>query len=294
MRGAVLGLTSRWRRGDGGDADAFAGAVREACTRLGLVVVQLQGDLVVLQGRITGTVALEDVRAACLLRPGREWPRVVLDALQGLATAVEAGSALGALDDEAALRPRLRTRVQTEGAVLADDVVRRPLAAGLVEVLVADLAGAVRPVPPSSVRSWGADPDELLDLGRRQVLDDGLLSRRTVDEGAAVVALESPSAFAATHVHWLATYLDPPPAGLLVALPTRHLLLAAPLLGRDQALDAAQTLLVNADALWRAGPGALAPDLWWWRDGALTLLPGTPSSLSPPGEFVVVLEALPG
>ena len=35
--------------------------------------------------------------------------------------------------------------------------------------------------------------------------------------------------------------------GLLVALPTRHLVLCAPMQGREQTLDAAQALLVNAD-----------------------------------------------
>ncbi len=260
--------------------------------RLGLAVVSFDGEVVVLRGRVAGTVALADVRAACLLQPVPQWPGVVLDALQGLARSLEVSVDLS---DEAAVRPLLRARVYTEGAVLTDDVVRRPLAAGLVEVLVADVAGAVRTIPPAAVAGWGAPVDALFDLAREQVLADGLLTRSRLDLGdVEVLALESPSAFAATHVSWLATYVDVPAAGLLVALPTRHLVLCAPMLRRGQVLDAAQALLANADALWTAGPGALSPDLWWWRDGALELLPGTPTSLSPPIEFVEVLDALPG
>lgn len=273
------------------EAEDFAGAVRDACGRLGLTVVALDADRVELLGRINGTVALEDVRAACALRPREHWTEAVLDALQGLALSLEHHVDLA---DATAVRPLLRSRVYSEGAVLTDDVVRRPLAEGLVEVLVADVGGAVRTLPPPLVEQWGADPGELFELARRQVLDAGLLSRSALDVGAEVLALESPSAFTATHVHWLASYVDVPPGGLLVALPTRHLLLCAPMLTREQSLDAAQTLLVNADRLWAQGPGSLSPDLWWWRPEGLVLLPGTPTSLSPPLEFVEVLDALPG
>ena len=254
--------------------------------------MSLDPDRVELQGRINGTVALEDVRAACLLQPPGRWTATVVDTLQGLAVSLETEVDLA---DAASVRPLLRARVYTEGALLTDDVVARPLADGLLEVLVADVAGAVRLLPPAVVAGWGEPVDALLDLGRRQVLGGPPLAVRPVDLGGVeVTALESPSAFAATHLHRLAGYLAVPPAGLLVALPTRHLLLAAPMTSRPQALDAAQALLVNADELWRRGPGALSPDLWWWREGALELLPGTPTSLSPPLGFVQVLDALPG
>lgn len=245
-----------------------------------------------LRGRIEGTVALDDVRAACALEPVAAWPGVVLEALQGLARSLETPVDLA---DEAAVRPLLRARLYTPGALLGDEVVGRPLAEGLVEVLVADVRGAVRPLPPPVVHRWGSDLDELLDLGRAQVRADGELAVRPLDlGGAAVLALESPSAFAATHVCWLQAYVAPPPGGLLVALPTRHLVLCAPVDGREQTLDAAQALLLNAEQLWQSAPGALSPDLWWWRDGRLVLLPGTPTSLSPPEEFVTVLDALTG
>ncbi len=266
--------------------------MREACTRLGLSVEHLDGEVVRLSGRIDGTVALSDVRAACALEPVPRWPAVVQEVLQGLAVSLEVRVDLS---DAAAVRPLLRARVYTEGAVLADDVVRRPLADGLVEVLVALVGGAVRMLPPAVVQAWDAPEDELFVVARDQVLADGPLTRREVDLGGVrVVALESPSAFAATHVSWLGSYVDAPPAGLLVALPTRHLVLCAPLVDREQVLGAAQGLLVNAEVLWREGPGGLSPDLWWWRAGALVPVPGSPTGISPTAEFVEVWQALPG
>lgn len=280
------------RRRAAAEADPFVGAVREACSRLGLVVVSLEGDLAVLSGRIEGTVALEDVRARCALEPPQQWPALVGETLQGLARSLESPVDLV---DAAAVRPLLRSRVSTEGAVLLDDVVRRPFADGLVEVLVAEVAGAVRAVPPSVVASWGVPADDLLDLGRGQVRAAGLPAARAVDLGGVeALALESPSAFTATHVCWLGRCVDVPAAGALVALPTRHLLLCAPMTARGAALDAAQALLVNAEALEQAGPGPLSPDLWWWRAGSLVRLPGTPTGLAPPLAFLEVLDALPG
>lgn len=284
------GLRRRRRALD--EAEQFAGAVRQACSRLGLVVLALDSEVVSLSGRIEGSVALTDVLAACRLQPVPQWPAVVAEALQGLARSLQ--SPVDVSDVEA-VRPLLRARVLTEGAVLAEDVVCRPLADGLVEVLVVDVAGAVRNLPPAVARAWGLPLADLFDHARALVLADGPLARRTLDLGGVqVLALESTSAFAATHVAWLGALVDVPPAGMLVALPTRHLVLAAPMTTRSATVDAAQALLVNSDALWRAGPGALSPDLWWWRAGRLVLLPGSPTSLSPPMAFLEVLDALPG
>ena len=249
------------------------------------------GETVDLDGRLTGTVALADLRAACALEPQARWGRVVQEALHGLALSVQEKVDLS---DVGAVRPLLRSRVYAEGAVLADDVVCEPLAAGLVEVLVAEVLGAVRSLPAAVVEAWGVARPELFVQARRQVLDGGLLTRRELDlDGVILIALESPSPFAATHVHWLPSYVDVPPAGALVALPTRHLILVAPLVTRESTLAAAQALLVNADRLWQDGPGGLSPDLWWWKPPELVLLPGTPTSLSPPPAFIEVLDALP-
>ena len=180
--------------------------------------------------------------------------------------------------------------------MLVEDVVRRPLAPGLVESLVVELDGALRPVPPGVVAGWPESEAALLDLGREQVLADGPLDRRPVDlDGVELVVLESAAPFAATHVCWLTAYLDVPAAGAAggPADPAPGAA-ARRCAAAEQTLDAAQALLVNADELWRHGPGALSPDLWWWRDGRLMLLPGTPASLSPPRGFVAVLDALHG
>lgn len=235
-------------------------------------------------------MALDDLRARCLLLPRREWEGVLLEALDALAVASEARADLKRFD---AAAPRLRSRVQSSGSVLTGEGVHLPLCEGLVEVLHVDTSGALAPVPASIAEGWGVPVEELLLRGRAQALAVEQPSVEPVDVGAdGVVAVSTSSPFAGSQVHRLGDLLEVPDAGVLIALPTRHLLLAAPLHTRAAALDAAQALLVNAERLWEQGPGGLSPDLFWWRRRGLVHLPGTPTSLSPPWEFVQVLDAL--
>lgn len=263
-----------------------------ACDRLGLSVVAYGGESVDVVGRrLTGKIGVDDLRARCALLDRSRWVAELTDALQALAVSREDAERLADLE---VAGPLLRVRVQAEGAVLTDDVVRSPLCPGLVEVLVVERHGTLAPVPVPAARGWAVAEQELLARGRRQVLAAETPSVGRVDLGGEpVVALETSSAFAAVHLHRLADLAEVPPAGALVALPTRHLTLVAPLVSRADTLHAAQALLVNAEQLWRQGPGGLSPDLFWWRAGRLVHLPGTPTSLSPPVEFVEVLDNLP-
>ncbi len=259
---------------------------------MGLSVMTYDGESVQVRGRrLNGRIALDDLRARCALLPRKGWEEVVVEALQALAVAREARADLATLD---VAGPLLRTRVQSEGSVLAEDVVAAALCEGLVEVLHVDAQGVLTTVPPGIAIGWGVAADALLDRGRRQVLALETPTVEQVDLGAGgVSAVQTSSPFAGSQVHRLAELLDVPPDGALVAAPTRHLLLAAPVQGRQTTLDLAQALLVNADRLWEQGPGPLSPDLYWWRDGALLHLPGTPTSLSPPEAFLRVLDGLP-
>ena len=280
----------RRARPERSDDEEFEGCLRAAAGKLGILVTSYDGDTVTLQGRLGGVLAVDDLRARCDLLPRSAWPGVVGEALAGLAASRERAVDL---TDLVAVRPHLRSRVCTTGSLLLDDVVSAPLAAGLVEALVAEIGGAVASVPRTAAETWGVPADELLREGRERVLAGSVPDRRELDlDGVPVVTLESTGPFTATHVHRLGAYVDVPAAGALVAMPTRHLVLAAPLRTREQAIDAAQLLLVNADRIWTAGPGALSPDLFWWRPSGLVHLPGTPTSLSPPLEFVQVLDAL--
>lgn len=291
-----------WRReGRLDDETFFAGLVRQSVAGVGSTVGVYSRDEAVVDGpRLTGRLGLTSIRQACEGRDRAEWRGVVDSHVRGLADGMERASTLvsgtGGLD---AVRQLLRVRLYPEAMfLLAADVVSRPFAPRVVETLVVADGPAITTLSSEVTTGWGLPVDDLFALGRRQVLDAGLLPRRHEDlgDGAVVTVLEG-DAFTTTHVAWLPTYLDIGPAGALVALPTRHLVMAAPLTDRGQALAALQALLVNAHHLHGQGPGAITPDVFWWRDGALALVPAEVTrqrvDVHPPAELVEVLDALP-
>lgn len=272
------------------DDEEFEGVLRAVCGRLGLLVASYAGDVVVLEGRLSGTVAVSELRARCRQEPRSRWTPILLEALGGLATSVQARLDL---TDWQVVRPRLRTRVCTDGSLLLDDVARTPLCDGLSEVVVVDVEGALTAPPAEVVDGWGQDIEHLLELGRAAVVDLGPPRITAVDLGAVeVTSVETDHPFAASLLPLLHTLVELPAAGALVVMPTRHLLLVAPLRTADEAVDAAQALLVNAAAL-SEGPVGLSPDLWWWRDRTVQPVPGDATGLRPSPDLVCVLQSLP-
>jgi hypothetical protein len=257
-------------------------------------VESYSGDEVRLFGRITGLVNLAEVRRSCAPLPRDRWRSVIGTHLTHLARAAECAVPLGDLN---VVRPLLRSRITSPDSV-PSACVSRPVAAGLSEVLVVLSGEGVATVPRDLVRRWRVPPAQLFEQARGQVLDDGLFTRRSVDLGGfQATVLEDPSTFTATHVLWLATYLDVGPAGAVVAIPTQALVMAHAL--RDgSALDAVQALLMNASRLYNDGPHSVSPGVYWWRpDRPLVALPAEVTaariSFYPPAEFVDTLAQLP-
>lgn len=276
------------------DDEAFVALVRRELVGLGCHVDHADPTEAHVTGRLSGTVALTSVRQSCAPLPRAQWPRVITEHLQGLAEAAALRLDLSAPDP---VRHLLRTRLYDEAGPEAELLAGRLLAPGLYEALVVDQPRSVHGVPAAQAAGWGEPLPDLLAQGRAHVLDDGLLLRREVDlGGASALLLEDVSPYTTTHLAWLPSYLDVPAGGALVAVPTRHCLLAYPLTDRDGAVVALQGLLLNAQRLYDEGPGSVSPHLYWWHDSVLTLLPGTVGDgrieLRPPEAFVDVLDSL--
>jgi len=149
------------------------------------------------------------------------------------------------------------------------------------------------------------DEDELFALALDRVrLEPGLaLERQEVqvnDEGETVpiFMLVGDSFFTATHALW-ADGFDPPPSehGTLLAVPTRHVVLAHPIRGAE-VIGAVNALVALAHQFESEGPGSISANLYWLRDGELRILrawaddEGTHFVPSP--EFIEMLEGLVG
>jgi hypothetical protein len=144
-------------------------------------------------------------------------------------------------------------------------------------VLAFDLPQAVTIPAAAEVLELG-DEDELFALALAQTREEpGLeLTRHDFardDSGVELplLALTGDSFFVSTYVLW-ADELDPPASehGTLVAVPSRHTLLAHPI--RDAGAIAALTHLLELAQRLCSGPGALTERLYWLRDGELERL----------------------
>jgi hypothetical protein len=208
---------------------------------------------------------------ACQELPGEEWAAAVHSHFEAVvATDLERHFA-GPEEARASLKARL-----LEDAYFQDVPVEglwRRVADDLRLVLAYDLPQAVTIPAAEEVRELGAD-DELFALALDHTrAEAGIeLARHEFPEGdRPLFVLSGDSYFVSTHALW-AGELDPPASehGTLVAVPSRHTLLAHPI--RDAGAVTALTHLLELAQRLCSGPGALTEAIYWLRDGELERL----------------------
>lgn len=198
------------------------------------------------------------------------------------------------------LKPRLKVRLYPDDSPDARGVVSRPVAPGIVAVLMLDLPTAIQGVSPRQAERWGQPLDALLDWGTANVLADDELEQFSLDDGdgTTLQMLAGESLYVTTQLLGLAGWLpDGLPGGALVAIPQHHRLLFYPIEDTG-VIKAVTAMLRSTRELYHRGPGSLSPDLFWWRDGQLTLLPyqqneGGSLVFSPPAAFLDCVDRLP-
>jgi hypothetical protein len=148
---------------------------------------------------------------------------------------------------------------------------------------------------------WGVAEHVVFDAARDNVRRDTRMeAERFKIDGTELVALFSPSHYAATHVLWLAEYLAAMPGyveanGALVVLPHRHLIAVHPI-ESAAVVAAAGTLLRFAARQFETCPGPISDQLYWWQGGTLNRLPsdsvGETLQLFPSDRFAALLDRL--
>lgn len=170
-------------------------------------------------------------------------------------------------------------------------------APGIVAAFVYDLPTTVSSVNVEHINGWGRSREELLAIALDNVRADTVESQAITDAGAsAAIACFADHFFAASHAFLLGDMLPAEaPHGAVFAVPHRHALLYAPIVDLG-IVESINRLIPTANSLFEQGPGSISPGLYWWRDGAVTLLPsqveGNRVQVAPPDEFVQVLNGL--
>jgi hypothetical protein len=269
-------------------------------------------------------------------RPKADWPELIEQyvsnlrncAVGGTGAAGTEGSGRGHIADGAAdpirlpddslwrrVREPLRSRILPADSAFgtAGGALHRVVADGLLEAVITE-APHGRPGTPQNgdpaggelvsvgeALGWGVAEHVVFDAARANVRRDTRMeAERFTLDGTELVALFSPSHYAATHVLWLAEHLAGLPGyveanGALVVLPHRHLIAVHPI-ESAAVVAAAGTLLRFAARQFETCPGPISDQLYWWQGGKLSRLPsdsvGETLQLFPSDRFAALLDRL--
>lgn len=233
-----------------------------------------------------------------------QWPAIVAGHFDTTLGGFDELDALDTrLEDLAAMKEHLRLRLypRTMRENLPEaKLVWWSVTDDLIAVLTVDLPTSVVTVSEDVRAHWPLADDALFELARDNVarFDPPTVEDLEADDGIALRALYGESFFVASHLMHLAHFVDPPPHGLLVAVPHRHALLMHRIIDAKVVL-AINALLTMTHKMHLEGPGSLSNQLYWWHDGQLLRLPsevdGQTLRFIPPPAFVQkVLEPLAG
>jgi hypothetical protein len=223
----------------------------------------------------TNRYGLFNPAQACQDLPREQWPATVRAHFESVASVDLERSFAGPAEARASLKARL-----LEDSYFRDVPVQglwRRVADELRLVLAYDLPLAVTIPAAAEVRELGED-DELFALALAQTrAEPGLeLAEHAFPAGESgvelpVFVLGGESYFVSTHALW-ADELDPPASahGTLLAVPSRHTLLAHPI--RDAGAIGALPHLLELGRRLSRGPGALSAAVYWLCDGELERL----------------------
>ena len=260
-------------------------------------------------------IDLAPVRERMREKPKADWPELI----EQYVSTLREGAADGAraADDSLwrRIREPLRARILPADSADAtlDGALQRVVADGLLEAVVTEappgwpgtaqngaaIGGEL--VSIGEAVGWGVAEHVVFDAARANVRRDTRMeAERFTLDGTELVALFSPSHYAATHVLWLAEHLAGLPGyveanGALVVLPHRHLIAVHPI-ESAAVVAAAGTLLRFAARQFETCPGPISDQLYWWQGGKLSRLPsdsvGETLQLFPSDRFAALLDRL--
>lgn len=283
------------------EARFFRGEVRAAFAEQGLEVTVYAGVVADTAGRQFG---LGNLAAVCHRerRGERAWPALVRDHVGKVLRTMDGPQPLQTLSDDE-IRARLYPRVIAEDALpgSAPFLYGRVPAPGLREVLALDLPEAVQMLSEDSLEELG-DVEELRIRALNNLRALPVEGHETVrrGDGSSFEVVLGDSFFTASRVLVLQELVERvmgaplTPDGALVALPFRHQLAFHPI-HDAQVVPALQAMAQYAATGHADAVGAISPNVFWWRGGAMTRLSepdGDGLRVTVDGEFQDMLERL--
>jgi hypothetical protein len=285
---------------DARDYTAFIDAVSADLRRRGMTVEIGDG---VAMARQPGTdephqLGLANLSQLCNAADRSDWSRIIASHFTSLLSMQ--GRDLDALAaDYEQVKAILRVRLMPDasmGGVELPHSVTRPVAPGILAVLVFDFPDSTATVDVDHVNAWPVDVDGVFAQALDNLASEPTPMHEDVDaEEAHLTVWYGDSFYVATRALRLAEVLPVGTTDALLAVPNRHTLLVTPIVDAG-AVAAMQAMYRMAVRLFRDGPGSISDQPYWWHEGAIVQIPhredGKNIAVYPPDDFVALLETL--
>jgi hypothetical protein len=282
----------------GNDYTAFIDAVSADLRRRGMEFEM--GDGVVLAQQPGSDephqLGLSNLSQLCHAAERGDWSRIIAAHFTSLLSVQ--GRDLDALAaDYDQVKPILRVRLMPDesmGGIELPNSVTRPIAPGILGVLVFDFPDSTAGVQVDQIAGWPVDVDGLFEQALDNLAAEPTPMHEDVDADAARLTVwYGDSFYVATRALRLADVLPPGTTDALIAVPNRHTLLVHPIVDAT-AVAAMQAVYRMAVRLFRDGPGSISDQPYWWHEGAIVQVPhredGRKIAVYPPDDFVALLE----
>ena len=279
---------------------AFLDAVTSDLRRRGLGVELGDGVAYVPspQGGEPQQFGLSNLAQMCHADDQDAWPRIIATHFTSLLSMQ--GRDLDALAaDYEQVVPILRVRLMPDesmGGVAIPESVVRPVAPGILEVLVFDFPDSTATVHRDHLDGWPVAIDAAFAQGIANLdLEPTPIRDEVAGDDASFDLYYGDSFYVATRVLRVAEVMAPGTSDALVAVPNRHTLLVHPI--RDLTAVASMQAIHRATTdLFRDGPGSISDQPYWWHEGTLTQIPhqvrGDRTSVMPPDGFMEMIAAV--
>ncbi len=243
-------------------------------------------------------LGLANLSQLCHAADPDDWSRIIASHFTSLLSMQ--GRDLDALAaDYDQVKPILRVRLMPDesmGGIELPQSVSRPVAPGVLAVLVFDFPDSTATVDVDHLAGWPVDIDGVFEGALDNLASEPTPLRETVDaEEARLTVWYGDNFYVATRALRLADVLPDGTTDALIAVPNRHTLIVHPIVDGG-AVPAMQAIYQLAVQLFRDGPGSISDQPYWWHEGSIVQIPhredGKKIAVYPPDEFVAVLEGV--
>ena len=228
------------------------------------------------------TIDLTLLAAKLTLVPTGQWQTTVSTYLESILSPNQADTAL---TFEIA-QPLLRVRVGTLGSLglSIDQGVVQPIADDLVVAVCVEQATGTSYLMPAQLETWGKGFDEIMVLAIEQTL----ARPATTKQIAGFTSVVSDQFASSRLIDPSVVMQSTPRDGFLIAIPSLDQFLAVRV---DSSLTVSQVndLVARSSESFNTLNNPASPDLYWWRNGAITVLHPQGTELTVPADLRALL-----